>query len=120
MTHDLLARAADVTLKEGRPLVLCPRETPLSAIHLENMLKLSRLGSTDRAAHASFYHRPRQIEDLIRYQVVRVLDQFGSAPERTAVGAQHPLSRKEKRNIMGKRGLKNVAYDYLLDAIMSL
>ena len=75
--HDLLARAADVTLKEGRPLVLCPRETPLNAIHLENMLKLSRLGVRIVPPMPSFYHRPRQIEDLIRYQVVRVLDQFG-------------------------------------------
>ncbi len=74
--HDLLARAADVTLKEGRTLVLCPRETPLNAIHLENMLKLSRLGVRMVPPIPSFYHRPQEIDELIRYQVVRVMDQF--------------------------------------------
>lgn len=74
--HDLLTRAADVTLKERRPLVLCPRETPLSTIHLENMLKLSRLGVQIVPPMPSFYHRPKEIEDLIHYQILRVLDQL--------------------------------------------
>ena len=74
--HDLLTRAADVTLKERRPLVLSPRETPLSAIHLENMLKLSRMGVQIVPPMPSFYHRPKEIEDLIHYQVLRVLDQL--------------------------------------------
>jgi len=74
--HDLLARAADVTLKEGRTLVLCPRETPLNAIHLENMLKLSRLGVRIVPPIPSFYHRPQEIDELLRYQAVRVMDQF--------------------------------------------
>ena len=74
--HDLLTRAADVTLKERRPLVLCPRETPLSTIHLENMLKLSRLGAQIVPPMPSFYHRPKEIEDLIHYQILRVLDQL--------------------------------------------
>ena len=60
--HDLLTRAADVTLKERRPLVLSPRETPLSAIHLENMLKLSRMGVQIVPPMPSFYHRPKEIE----------------------------------------------------------
>lgn len=74
--HNLIVRAADVTLKERRPLVLCPRETPLNAIHLENMLKLSRLGVSILPPVPSFYHHPRRIEDLIDYHVARVLDQF--------------------------------------------
>lgn len=75
--YDLLARAADVTMKEGRPLLLCPRETPLTSIHLENMLKLSRMGVRMIPPMPSFYHRPRTIEDVVRYQAVRVLDQLG-------------------------------------------
>lgn len=82
--HNLMVRAADVTLKEKRPLVLCPRETPLNTIHLENMLKLSRMGVQMVPPMPSFYHRPREIEDLVRYQVARVLDQFQieTLPER--------------------------------------
>lgn len=74
--YNLMVRAADVTLKERRRLVLCPRETPLNTIHLENMLKLSRLGVQMVPPMPSFYHRPRQLEDIIRYHVARVLDQF--------------------------------------------
>lgn len=75
--EDLVARAAGVTLKEGRLLVACPRETPLSAVHLENMLKLSRMGVRIAPPMPSFYHRPRTVEELVDYQVMRVLDQFG-------------------------------------------
>ena len=75
--EDLVARAAGVTLKEGRLLVVCPRETPLSPVHLENMLKLSRMGVRVAPPMPSFYHRPRTVDDLIDYQVMRVLDQFG-------------------------------------------
>ena len=74
--YNLLVRAADVTLKERRPLVLCPRETPLNTIHLENMLKLSRMGVQIVPPMPSFYHRPQEIDDLVRYHVARVLDQF--------------------------------------------
>ena len=76
LADNLITRAADVTLKERRPLVLSPRETPLSAIHLENMLKLSRMGVQIVPPMPSFYHRPKEIEDLIHYQVLRVLDQL--------------------------------------------
>ena len=75
--HDLLARAADVTLKEGRPLVLCPRETPLNAIHLENMLKLSRIGAVIMPPVPSFYSRPTSLEQVVDQFVGRVLDSLG-------------------------------------------
>jgi len=73
----LLLRAADVTLKEGRRLVLVPRETPLSAIHLRNMLTLAEMGATILPAMPAFYHRPRSMDDLINHVVGKALDQFG-------------------------------------------
>lgn len=72
----LIHRAADVVLKEGRKLVLVVRETPLSAIHLENMLKLSRMGVVIFPPVPAFYNYPRTIEDLVDQTVVRILDQF--------------------------------------------
>src|ERR1044071_1719925 len=74
---NLIHRAADVTLKEGRKLVLVPRETPYNAIHLENMLKLSRAGAQIVAASPGFYHRPQTIEALVDHLSFRILDQFG-------------------------------------------
>ena len=74
---NLIHRAADVSLKEGRKLVLVPRETPLNAIHLENMLKLARAGARILPAAPSFYHRPQTIEALVDHLCFRVLDQFG-------------------------------------------
>lgn len=73
---NLIHRAADVTLKEGRKLVLVPRETPYNAIHLENMLRLSRAGATIMPASPGFYHRPKSIEELTDHLVYRILDQF--------------------------------------------
>jgi len=73
----LLARAAQVTLKERRPLVVVPREMPYNIIHLENMLRLARAGATIMPASPGFYHRPREIQDLVNHVVGRVLDQFG-------------------------------------------
>jgi 4-hydroxy-3-polyprenylbenzoate decarboxylase len=73
----LLARAAQVTLKERRPLVVVPREMPYNIIHLENMLRLARAGATIMPASPGFYHRPAEIQDLINHVVGRVLDQFG-------------------------------------------
>ena len=69
-------RAADVCLKEGRKLLLVPRETPYNAIHLENMLRLSRAGATILPASPGFYHRPKTIEDLVEHLFFRILDQF--------------------------------------------
>ena len=72
----LIHRAADVTLKERRKLVLTVREAPLSDIHLENMLKLSRMGAVILPPMPAFYHHPQTIADLIDYTVARMLDQF--------------------------------------------
>lgn len=72
----LIPRAADVTLKERRPLVLVPRETPLSEIHLENMLALSRMGARIVPPMPAFYSRPKTIDELVEHVIVRVLDQL--------------------------------------------
>lgn len=73
-SDNLMARAADVMLKEGRPLVLVPRETPLHAIHLENMLKLAQLGVKIIPAMPAFYFKPRSLEDIVLFLVGKVLD----------------------------------------------
>lgn len=74
---NLIHRAADVTLKESRKLVLVPRETPYNSIHLENMLRLSRAGARIIPASPGFYHRPQTIEALVDHLVFRILDQLG-------------------------------------------
>lgn len=74
ISDNLLTRAADVTLKEGRPLLLVPREAPMSAIHLENLLQLSRAGAIILPACPAFYHRPQTIEDLADMLTGKILD----------------------------------------------
>lgn len=77
ISDDLLTRAADVMLKERRTLVVVPRETPLSIIHLENLTALARAGATILPAMPSFYGKPRTLEDVIDTVVARVLDHLG-------------------------------------------
>jgi len=84
LSENLIHRAADVMIKERRPLVLMVRETPLSAIHLENMLKLARLGVSILPPVPSFYNEPRSIDAMVDYTVARVLDQFGLRQETSA------------------------------------
>ena len=74
---NLIHRAADVTLKEGRRLVLVVRETPYNTIHIENMLRLAHAGARVMPASPGFYHRPQTIEQLVDHLVFRLLDQFG-------------------------------------------
>ncbi|MDQ2696685.1 MAG: UbiX family flavin prenyltransferase [Pseudomonadota bacterium] len=76
---NLIHRAADVSIKEGRKLILVVRETPFSAIHLENMLKLARLGAVILPANPGFYHRPATVAELVDFIVARVLDHLGVA-----------------------------------------
>ncbi len=77
LSSNLLERAADVMLKEGKPLILLPRETPLSAIHLENMLKLARLGVKIIPAMPGFYNKPQTVDDIVNFMVGKMLDQLG-------------------------------------------
>jgi 4-hydroxy-3-polyprenylbenzoate decarboxylase len=76
-SSNLVERAADVALKEGKRLILVPRETPLSAVHLENMLKLARLGAVILPAMPGFYHKPEKLEDLVHHVVGKILDRLG-------------------------------------------
>lgn len=76
-SRNLVERAADVALKERRPLILVPRETPLSLVHLENMTRLTRAGATIMPAAPGFYHRPETVDDLVDFVVARVLDHLG-------------------------------------------
>ncbi|MCP3914438.1 MAG: UbiX family flavin prenyltransferase [bacterium] len=76
-SSNLVERAADVAIKEGRRLLLLPRETPLSEIHLENMLKLARLGAVLMPCAPGFYHHPESIDDLVDHVVGKALDRLG-------------------------------------------
>jgi 4-hydroxy-3-polyprenylbenzoate decarboxylase len=76
-SSNLVERAADVALKEGRKLLLVPRETPLSEIHLENLLGLARLGAIVLPAMPGFYHRPKTLEDLVAHVTGKILDRLG-------------------------------------------
>ena len=81
VTDDLLTRAADVTLKEGRHLLLVPRETPMHEIHLENLLRLARAGAIIMPAAPGFYHRPETLDDLVDMMVGKILDRLGIEAE---------------------------------------
>lgn len=79
LSDNLIERAADVIIKERRPLVLVPRETPLSLIHLRNMTAVAEAGATILPANPGFYHRPQSVEAVLDYVVARVLDHLGIA-----------------------------------------
>lgn len=85
LSQNLIHRAADVTLKERRRLIVVPRETPLHAGHLQNLLTLAHLGATVIPAMPAFYHQPATIEDLVDTVVARILDQMG---------LEHPMIRR--------------------------
>jgi flavin prenyltransferase len=91
----LVHRAADVVLKERRKLVLVVRETPLSEVHLENMLKLSRMGVIMLPPMPAFYNYPQSVDDMVNHIVMRVLDQFGipSPAERRWDGHMHTAAK---------------------------
>ena len=74
ISDDLITRAADVMLKEKRTLILVPRETPFSAIHLDNMLKLSHAGAIILPPNPGFYHHPKSVQDIVDFVVARILD----------------------------------------------
>lgn len=84
LSDNLIERAADVMLKERKPLVLVPREAPFSTLHLENMLALSRMNAVILPANPGFYHRPQSIEDIVDFIVARILDQLGVGHELVA------------------------------------
>ncbi len=98
LADNLIERAADVILKEARKLVLVPRETPLSAIHLENMLRLARAGAVVLPANPGFYHHPTSVDDVVDFVVARVLDQLG-VPHRLMArwGADPTTGSRERR-----------------------
>ena len=77
ISDNLIERAADVMLKEQRKLILVPREAPFSTLHLENMLKLSKMNAVILPANPGFYHRPQSVEDIVDFVVARILDQLG-------------------------------------------
>lgn len=79
LNQKLIERAADVMLKEGRKLILVPREMPFSTIHLENMLRLARCGAIILPANPGFYHHPQSIQDIVDFVVARILDHLGVA-----------------------------------------
>jgi 4-hydroxy-3-polyprenylbenzoate decarboxylase len=97
---NLIHRAADVVLKERRKLLIAPREAPLSDIHLENMLKLSRMGVVVCPPMPGFYQRPESIDDLVNHSVFRMLDQFGIHVEgagRWGDVLDEPLANRSER-----------------------
>lgn len=77
LADSLITRAADVCLKEGRTLLLCPREMPFSAVHLENMLRLARLGVKIAPPVPAFYHKPESLDDIVNFVAGKILDAVG-------------------------------------------
>ncbi|HUE55636.1 MAG TPA: UbiX family flavin prenyltransferase [Candidatus Udaeobacter sp.] len=94
ISDDLVSRAADVMLKEGRKLVLCVRDTPFNRVHLENMLRAQQAGAVIMPAAPAFYHHPKTIDELVMQYVCRVLAQIGLEQERMYRWAGTPASKK--------------------------
>ena len=114
---DLLTRAADVCLKERRPLVLCLRETPLNRIHLENMLRVHDAGATVMPAMPAFYYGPKNIDDMVEQFAYRVLAQLGLPQEKQyrwkggrTTGRRH-REREREEDAMRQKG--HEAHSYL-------
>jgi 4-hydroxy-3-polyprenylbenzoate decarboxylase len=96
ISDDLVARAADVMLKEGRKLVLCVRDTPFNRVHLENMLRAQQAGAVIMPAVPAFYHQPKTIDDLVTQYVCRVLAQIGLPQEKMYRWTGHSASKEAK------------------------
>ncbi len=96
-SSNLVERAADVALKEGRTLLLMPRETPLSTVHLENMLALSKLGATILPCMPGFYHGAKTLEDLVDHVVAKALDRLG---------VEHAIIRRWGDDALPNEGLR--------------
>jgi 4-hydroxy-3-polyprenylbenzoate decarboxylase len=94
ISDDLVARAADVMLKEGQKLVLCVRDTPFNRVHLENMLRAQQAGAVIMPAVPAFYHHPKTIDDLVTQYVCRVLAQIGLPQEKMYRWTGAPAARK--------------------------
>lgn len=94
ISDDLVARAADVMLKEGRKLVLCVRDTPFNRVHLENMLRAQQAGAVIMPTVPAFYHHPKTIDDLVTQYVCRVLAQIDLPQEQMYRWAGTPASKK--------------------------
>jgi 4-hydroxy-3-polyprenylbenzoate decarboxylase len=94
ISDDLVARAADVMLKEGRKLVLCVRDTPFNRLHLENMLRAQQAGAVIMPAVPAFYHHPKTIDDLVTQYVCRVLAQIGLSQEKMYRWTGTPAAKK--------------------------
>jgi 4-hydroxy-3-polyprenylbenzoate decarboxylase len=114
---NLVQRAADVVLKERRRLVLVTRESPLSELHLENMLKLARIGATIVPPVPAFYNHPQSIDDIVNHIVARALDQFG-IPAPFAKRWDGHMETRHKGESGRRVGLRAVAHDNLTDALL--
>lgn len=89
--NNLIERAADVALKERRPLILVPREAPYSSLHLENMLKLSNMGAVILPASPGFYHQPQTLDDVVDFIVARILSQLEIPQDVLSAWGEHHL-----------------------------
>jgi flavin prenyltransferase len=94
LSDDLVSRAADVMLKEGRRLVLCVRDTPFNRVHLENMLRAQQAGAVIMPVVPAFYHYPKTIDDIVTQYVCRVLSQIGLPQEQMYRWTGTPASKK--------------------------